>query len=345
MSDEFLPIGKLPSDLLASLLAKRGTADPAVLVGPAVGFDAAAIAVGGEALVVKSDPITFAVGRAPYFLVNVNANDIACLGATPRWLLVTALLPAGATTAASVGRIFDELLAACAERSIELIGGHTEVTAGLDRPIFVGQMLGTADPATLLRPGRAKPGDRLLLTRPIAIEGTSLLANELREALTRKIGHELVARAARLIDDPGMSVVADARVLLATGFTRALHDPTEGGLAMGVRELALASGTGAFLSETAVPVFDETRAIADCLGLNPLGMLASGSLLAAIDPAGLDAVERACRDTGMPFAWIGKLIAADRGLLIRASEGERPIPKFDTDEASRALNEAGGASA
>jgi len=340
--EQSLPIGKLPSDLLASMLAKRISTDPAVVVGPAPGVDAAAVAIGGEILVVKTDPITFAVERAPYYLVNVNANDIACLGATPRWLLVTALLPAGSTTKASVAKLFDELLAACTERGIELIGGHTEITAGLDRPILVGQMLGSAAPERLLKPGGAKPADRLLITRPIAIEGTAMLAYELASRLEESLGPELVARAAAFLDDPGISVVADATVLLATGWVTALHDPTEGGLATGIREIAGASGTGAFVAEAAIPVYPETRAICDFLGLDPLGMLASGTLLAAIDPAGLADVEHACIANAIPFAWIGKLSAPERGLRIRTLDGERDLPVFDTDEASRAMNEQRG---
>lgn len=342
MSDQALPIGKLPGALLSAMLSKRVCADPAVIVGPAVGVDAAAIAIGDEILVVKTDPITFAVERAPYYLVNVNANDIACLGATPRWLLVTALLPAGSTTTARVGRLFDELLAACAERNIELVGGHTEITAGLDRPILIGQMLGTATPERLLKPGRAKPADRLLITRPIAIEGTAMLAHELKDHLTSELGPDLVARAAAALDDPGISVLDDARILLDTGWVTALHDPTEGGLATGVREIAAASGTGAFISESAIPVRPETQAIAACLGLDPLGILASGTLLAAIDPAGLSKVEEACRTHGIPSAWIGKLASFEKGVRIRTAEGECDLKTFDTDEASRALNERRG---
>jgi hydrogenase expression/formation protein HypE len=324
------------------MLAKRVTTDPAIVVGPAPGVDAAAISIGGEILVVKTDPITFAVDRAPYYLVNVNANDIACLGATPRWLLVTALLPAGLTTKASVTQLFDELLAACSDRGIELIGGHTEITAGLDRPILVGQMLGTTTPERLLKPGRAKPADRLLMTRPIAIEGTAMLAHEFARQLTASLGSGLVERAAAFLDVPGISVVADANVLLATGWVTALHDPTEGGLATGIREIAGASGMGAFVAETAIPVFPETRAIADLLGLDPMGMLASGTLLAAIDPLGMAEVEAACIDKEIPFAWIGKLTAPDRGMRIRTAHGERDLPIFDTDEASRAMNEPRG---
>ena len=170
-----------------------------------------------------------------------------------------------------------------------------------------------------------------------------MLAHELADDLSAELGPDLVARAAALLDDPGISVVDDARILLDTGWVTALHDPTEGGLATGVREIAAASGTGAFISESAIPIRSETLAIARVLGLNPLGILASGTLLAAINPAGMTDVEAACRANGIPFAWIGKLAASEKGVRIRTGDGERELHIFDTDEASRALNERRGA--
>src|SRR4051812_3273307 len=111
-----LPVGKLPGDLLARLIAGHAIGDPAVVVGPGIGRDAAAIEVGDSVLVVKTDPITFATASAPQYLVDVNANDLACLGAKPRWLLVTALLPEGRTTALTVETLFRDLQAACDKR-------------------------------------------------------------------------------------------------------------------------------------------------------------------------------------------------------------------------------------
>ena len=162
--DAGLPVGKLPAELLGRLLATYATSDPTVIVGPGVGGDAAAIDLGSTTLVVKSDPITFATESAARYLVDVNANDLACLGATPRWMMVTALLPPG-TTEALVESHFRELRDACLQRGISLVGGHTEVTSGLDRSILVGVLIGEAEGGRLLRPGGARPGDRLLLTQ------------------------------------------------------------------------------------------------------------------------------------------------------------------------------------
>src|SRR5438552_3040052 len=147
-----LPVGKLPGDLLGRLLAEYATSDPTVVVGPGIGGDAAAISVGGATIVVKSDPITFTGQNPERYLVDVNANDLACLGATPRWLMVTALLPEGKTTAAQVEAHFRELGEICRERRISLVGGHTEITLGLDRPILVGVLIGEVSRQGLLKP-------------------------------------------------------------------------------------------------------------------------------------------------------------------------------------------------
>lgn len=333
-----LPIGKLPAPLLGRLIAGFGVADPDVLVGAGLGRDAAAIAFGDRILVAKTDPITFAGKHAAAYLVDVNANDLACLGATPRWILVTALLPEG-ISAGEVATLFDELDAASRRRGIAVVGGHTEVTAGLDRTILIGMLLGEATEASLLRPGRARPGDRLLLTKSLAIEGTALLAAELGDVLAPPLGPEMVDRAAALLAEPGISVLRDARTLLDIGGVTALHDVTEGGLIMAVREIAVASETGAELDGAAVPVLPETAAIAAELGLEPLGMLGSGSLLAAAAPDAVDDLIAAGGRAGILVSDIGYLREADEEFMIRRGNERAPLPELATDEVSRALNQ------
>jgi len=331
VTSSHLPVGKLPGQLLARLIGSYATSDPTVVVGPGIGGDAAAIDLGSTMLAVKSDPITFASESPAQYLVDVNANDLACLGATPRWMMVTALLPEG-TTEEAVETHFRELRDACVQREISLVGGHTEITFGLQRPILVGVLLGEVDPDRLLRPGGASPGDRLLLTRAIAIEGTALVARELGARLRAELGPELVSRAANFLADPGISVVGAANALLDAGGITALHDPTEGGLATGVRELALAAGCGAVVDREAVPVFPETAAIAAALDLDPLGMLASGSLLAAVRP---DAVDRVV-ELHLGATPIGEL-TADGRFVLRVDGAEQELATYDSDETTRVL--------
>jgi hydrogenase expression/formation protein HypE len=334
--DARLPVGKLPGQLLARLIARYATTDPTVVVGPGLGGDAAAIDLGATTLVVKSDPITFASESPARYLVDVNANDLACLGATPRWMMVTALLPEG-TTEERIESHFRELRDACLQRGISLVGGHTEITFGLDRPILVGVLIGEVDGDKLLRPGGARAGDQLLLTRAIALEGTALVARELGGRLRGVVDPTLLDRAASLISEPGISVAREAIALLEAGGVTALHDPTEGGLATGVRELASAAGYGATIDRHSIPILPETAAIAGALGLDPLGMLASGSLLAAAGPEAVAGLVAAGRGLGFQVTPIGEVTPRRGRFLLREDGVERELPQFQSDEITRVL--------
>jgi hydrogenase expression/formation protein HypE len=337
MSDSPLPVGKLPLELLGSLLSTLPAADKSVVVGPGLGRDAAVIDIDGTLLVIKNDPITFVSREAGVYLVNVNANDLACLGAIPRWMLVTALLPEGSCTPVEVSHLFDQLRDTCASLGISLIGGHTEVTAGVTRPLLSGTLIGIAGPRGLLYPGEARRGDRLLLARPAGIEGTALLALERAQELEAEYGSEFVHRAQRILRDPGISVVSVARALLETGVVTSLHDPTEGGVATGVREIALASELGAVMNRQLVPLLEETRTIAVHFDLDPLGMLSSGTMLATVPAQQVDMVSRYCAESGINIAQIGKLTSAGSGFHLIDGNRMVDLPIFQTDEVSRAL--------
>lgn len=328
-----LPAGKLPSWLLKKVLPSSSR-DPQVLVGPGIGRDAAAIAVGDRVIVAKSDPITFASDGGEEHLVAVNANDVACMGATPRWLLVTSLLPVGVTPA-DVLTDFTALREACRQRDVELVGGHTEVVADLVRPILVGMMLGEASPEDLIVPGQAQPGDILLLTKALAIEGTALLANECGDELRALIGDNAVEAAASLLRQPGISIVRDAALARGAGGVTALHDPTEGGLATALRELAVASDAGVTISREAIPILPETHAVAEALQLDPLGILASGSLLIAARPESVPAIVREVSASGIPVTAIGMLTEDPSEIAMTSNGKVESLPEFAVDEVAR----------
>ncbi|MDQ4100478.1 MAG: AIR synthase-related protein [Chloroflexota bacterium] len=335
-----LAAGKLPPELLQRLIEHyRTPPDSSVLVPPGIGHDAAAIAVGDQTLVVKSDPITFATESAASYLVAINANDVACLGAQPRWLTVVGLLPEGRATESDVEAMFAELQAACLPLGISVIGGHTEVTLGLERPILVGTLIGSVERDRLLQPGGAKVGDAILLTKAVGIEGTALLAREKGDELLPVLGPDRLYQAAKLLHRPGISVVRDAAAVQRVPGVHALHDPTEGGVAMGVRELALAAGVGAELLAEALPLLPETRLICEHFRIDPLGLLASGSLLVAIDPHHVDEAVAAARQEGIPIAQVGRILPPEDGLVLVPTRGARPqpLPRFDADEVTRVL--------
>lgn len=325
------PTGKLPQAELLRLLTPFQTVDPRVILGPALGHDAAVVDFGDRYVATKSDPITFATEEIGWYVVHINANDIACVGATPRWFIVTLLLPAGKTTPALAEQIFTQLQAACSEVGAALIGGHTEITHGLDRPIAVGTMLGEVAPERLIRSDGARPGDRLLLTKGIAIEGSAILALELAPQLRVRVAADVLTRAAGFLHAPGISVVREAQLLAALEGVHAMHDPTEGGVATGIQELVGAAGWGAVIERAALPILPETAALCHALDLNPLGLIASGALLAAVAPEALPCALETLRAADIPAAEIGVVTEAP-GVFLRDADGVTPLPRFDRDE-------------
>ncbi|MFH1085899.1 MAG: AIR synthase related protein, partial [Chloroflexota bacterium] len=273
-----LPIGKLPMELLRDLLQRySGQASAAhgrLIAGPGIGEDVAVIDMGDTCMVVKTDPITFATDQIGWYTVNVNANDVVTSGARPLWMLATLLLPEARTTPSLVEEIFRQLSAACGELGIVLVGGHTEVTHGLDRPIVVGVLIGEVSRERLLTTAMARVGDRLLLAKGIPIEATALIAREKADVLRQRgYSEAFLAAAQRFLFEPGISVVAAAQVAAAHPGVHAMHDPTEGGLAMGVRELAYAAGAGLRLDADCVPILPEGARLCAEFGLDPLGVI------------------------------------------------------------------------
>lgn len=334
-SDRVLPSGKIPGELLDRLIRTYKTgADSSVLVDTSYGFDAAAISFGGDTLLVKSDPITFATADAAQYLVAVNANDISCLGGIPRWMTVVAMLPEGSTTPALVEKQFSDLQRACELEGVSLIGGHTEVTSAVNRPILVGTMLGIVGPNGLLEPGKAQAGDELWLSHSAAIEGTALLAFEREKELRAALGNEVVGLAQTLLLEPGISVSRDAQALLRTGAVTALHDPTEGGVATAIHEIAAASGLGAQIDGAAIPILECTAAIAGHFGIDPLGLLSSGALLIASQPG----AEPLLNSATVPITRIGILTDQENGVIISTAQGTEPLARYDSDEFTRALS-------
>jgi len=333
------PLGKLPVEHLARLLVHCAPADDRIILGPAVGRDAAVISFGSRYLIAKTDPITFATDEIGWYAVHVNANDIACMGATPRWFLATLLLPEARTEAALVDTIFDQIVGACAELDVGLVGGHTEITYSLDRPIVIGCMLGEVEPERLVRPDGVRPGDVLILSKGIAIEGTAIIAREILaddgEDSPAGVGRALLERCREFLHVPGISVVRDAAIATATGTVHAMHDPTEGGLATGLWELAEAADVRLVVDEAAIPILPETRAICEHAGLDPLGLIASGALLLAVTPADAPAILAALERKGVKGARIGHVDKQACGVVLRSAAGQRPLPRFERDEITR----------
>lgn len=301
-----IPIGKLPVDLLNRLLAQAPTHDPQVILGPGIGIDCAVVDIGNTLLVYKSDPITFATDQIGWYLVQVNANDIATTGATPRWMLVTMLFPQQDTSMELVERVAGQVSAACRETGITLIGGHTEVTAGLEHLILIGTLIGEVSKDRLVTPRGARPGDRVLLTKGVPIEATAILAREFPEKLVAaSFTPEEIRRAQAFLTDPGISVLKDARLALQAGKVTAMHDPTEGGLATALWELSEACGRSILFTPASVPIPQLSARVCQVFGLDPLAAIASGALLLTTPADDSLKIRQELEREGIPCTEIG----------------------------------------
>ncbi len=333
--------GKLPNSLLKQMLEGLRVDDPRVLVGPGVGEDAAHISFGGVTLIAKADPVTFATDLIGWYAVNVNANDVAASGGTPRWFLATVLLPEG-TDSEGAAAIFDQVREAADELGVEVIGGHTEVTIGLPRPIVCGAMLGEAPASKAVSTSGARVGDSVVLTRGIAIEGTSILAREMPERLMGAgVGQDVIDRSADYLFDPGISVVAAARVAVESGGVTAMHDPTEGGLATALWEVAEACGHGLDVDASTVTVLPETEAVCRVLDIDPWGLIASGSLLIMVRPEAESNLLKRLAAAGFDPVVIGRVCAGE-GVTLRDGSDIAPLRTFERDEIARVFESISG---
>ncbi|UCG23314.1 MAG: AIR synthase family protein [Chloroflexota bacterium] len=335
MIDEFIPVGKLPPDLLAELLADTPIEDDSVVLGPGPGLDCAVLDLGETMLVLKSDPITFTADDLGWYLVQINANDIATTGATPRWLLVTLLFPENATSEHLVRSTFKQLYDACAENDIALIGGHSEITHAIDRPIAMGTLIGEVNRELLVTPQGAAPGDRLLLTKCVPIEAVAILAREFEERLKGVLSEDEIELGQAYLVDPGISVLLDAQIAVSSGRVNAMHDPTEGGLGAALWELADACGHRIVVDLKLVPVPSLARRICDELGVDPLLAISSGALLLSVPNEDHGRTVAALRAANIPSTIIGRVECGEPGVWELTQTGTQSLDRPLRDEIAR----------
>ncbi len=315
-----LPLGKLDFGLMEGLLKKyQSKPDSRVVTGPKLGEDAAVIDYPDRYLVAKTDPVTFTTEEIGWYAVQVNANDIATRGATPMWFLATILLPENKTTEELVDDIFSQIYKACELLNITVIGGHTEISYHLDRPIVVGCMLGEVKKDKLVSTSGAKPGDVIILTKGIVIEGTAIIAREKQKDLKRR-GYQdsFLQKCRNFLYKPGLSVVEDALLANRTA-VHAMHDPTEGGLAAGLYEIARASGVGLIVEREKISILPEAQQLCEEYHLDPLGTITSGTLLIVAAPQSARQISTTLNKQGINTSNIGKI--REKGFGIKITTG------------------------
>jgi hydrogenase expression/formation protein HypE len=326
--------GKLPNDLLENFLAGFSFNDPSVLINAGVGEDAAAVdIVQEEILVLKSDPITFATDSIGHYAVLINANDIATSGAAPRWFLTTLFFPPGVTPSA-VHQVMHELETMCRRWDITLCGGHTEITDAVSRPVVTGMMVGTVTKDRLVDKRDIQPGDSVLMTKALAVEGTAVIARDHGDRLSTFGMSEFEIEAAKQLLS-SISILEEAKIVSNSGWGTAMHDVTEGGLSTAVGELSIAGGYEIQINMDDIPVFPLTEKICRLLHLDPMGLIGSGSLLICCRRKKCDPLMKKIKSAGIDIVRIGEVMEAGCGIKAVSKTGAATWPSFEVDEITR----------
>ena len=302
--------GKLPPDLLESnILAFCGTPRDEVLVGAAVGEDAAVIRwPEGKYLVVSSDPIVGATHLAGKLLVSINVNDIASKGADPSYFVVTMILPPSLGEEGAK-RIMQQIHCECKKHGIAIVGGHTEFNDLYTQPVLVGAMIGVSD--RVLSADNIKSGDVILLTHHVGIEGMSILCSDKREILQKHLSLDEIEE----LEKWGGETCVLAASKIARGKAKFMHDPTEGGFWGAISEISRLGNIGVRIDVEKVPIHPITLKLGEKLNFNPLHLIASGCLIIVVSPEDEEEVLRDFKLAGIPCAQIGK-VTSEKGTLI-----------------------------
>ena len=299
-----LDTGKLPNDMLAVLLGEIPRGND-VVIGPGVGEDVAAVGLGGsEVLIAKSDPITFPTDHIGRYAITINTNDVVCSGALPRWFLATAIFPPE-TTGHVIRRVFREMLATAGELGIRVVGGHTEISDAVRRPVVSGALFGGGAADGLLNKRDIRPDDRILMTKRPGVEGTAILAAEFAGLLSSKaVSPSVIESAARFVER--LAILPEARLAAESGLSVALHDVTEGGVATALEELARAANACVEVEMDSLAPYPETETLCSALGVDPLGLIGSGSLLIVVRPDGAAPLLSRLTEAGIDAREIGR---------------------------------------
>ncbi|MEM3622501.1 MAG: AIR synthase family protein [Candidatus Bathyarchaeia archaeon] len=276
-----------------------------VVLGPSAGFDGAVIDIGNKSLIISMDPITGAVERIGWLAVNVNANDIATFGIEPTLFSSCILLPEKGERK-TLEIICTQMDKAAKDLRIAIIGGHCEVTPGLTNPIVIGCAMGITEKGNYVTAGGAKPGDKLILTKSVGIEGTAILATEKEKQLRKAMKLAILQSAKEFYDN--ISVVKDAITAMKVGGVNAMHDPTEGGVSGGIHEMAEASNVGFQVYEERILILPETQKICEYFRIDPLQLISSGALLISAKPEFAEKIVEELKQNQINASVIGEFL-------------------------------------
>ncbi|MEM3832694.1 MAG: AIR synthase family protein [Thermoprotei archaeon] len=328
-----LPIGKLDPRLLENIVFKYlGSERKEVLIGPRIGVDAALLQINDTRIVLKSDPIVGASRKIGQLAINVVSNDIACMGARPIAVTLVILLPEDSDVK-TIETIMKEANNASRTINVAIVGGHTEIASGLKNrpPIIIASAIGIPVSKSIISASNASPGDYIIMTKTAGLEGTAIVAETLQERLSKILSKNIIEHAKDMINHT--SILKEALALAEKELVSAMHDPTDGGILEGLYEMAKASDTGLIVYEEKIPIAEETKIICDLLEIDPLKLISSGVLLAAVKPEKINHAMNILNDIGIQASVIGRFTTKDEGIkIIRKNNEEVYIDKPVIDE-------------
>jgi len=321
MVPQSFSLGKLNPDLLKELVFScLGKSDSRVIVGPKIGEDAAVIDLEDKVLVVHSDPITGTIENIGWLAINVCTNDIATRGVRPQWVLIVMLLPQNFDLD-ELKKITKQMDKAARELGVAIIGGHTEVTTSVNKPIIIATAIGEAEKERFVRTSGAKVGNSIIVTKGAAIEGTAILSTETAKLLHLEVDKGLIQRARKFIKMT--SVLEDALTAMEVGGVHAMHDATEGGVAAALQEVAWASNIGVIVHEEKIPIHKETKVICKALNIDPLKTISSGTLIIFCNPDKAEIMVEALQGRGIQASIVGEALKKEKECYILRSDGSR----------------------
>lgn len=328
---------KFLNEMLEKFVSSTHFKDNRVVLGSQIGEDAAVIDMGDKYLVAKTDPITFVTDEIGYYAVHVNVNDVVCTGATPKWFQSTILLPSGKTDGDLIEYIFKNIHDTCKALGITIVGGHTEITSGIDRPIVIGSLLGEVEKEKLVSTSGANANDLIILTKGIFIEGTAIIARE-KENLLRQNGYEneFIEKCKNYLYNPGISIYNEALISNDKFIPTSMHDLTEGGLFNGLAEVAIASDLGLSIKKEYINILPEPKELSEVFNINPYSTISSGSLLISISEEFTEDLINLLRNNGIDSQVIGTFTPEEGKYLILDENHKKSQMKYtEIDEITK----------
>ncbi|MFH0748611.1 MAG: AIR synthase family protein [Candidatus Bathyarchaeota archaeon] len=325
-----LPVGKIsPKVLERTVFHHLGSSRKDVIVPPSEGEDASIIRIGNKFLAMHCDPISGAYSNIGWIAVNIATNDIATRGVRPCWVLSCIMLPQGSSEIV-LNNISTQMGKAAEKLGVSIVGGHSEITVGLNHPLVIVSSFGIVKAGRYVTTRGALPGNKIILTKSVGIEGTAIIASDMYKSFIDKFGTEFVDKAKGYLDR--LSVLQEALIAFSYGGVLAMHDPTEGGIAGGLNEMANASKTGFRVYENKIPISYETSEICHFFNIDPLRLISSGALLIAARPEKADRIVNRLRKENIPASIIGDVLEdVKRRTILRQNGVEKglPMPKYD----------------